>query len=123
MHRSAAGRAHGERCPGRIRARAAGRCSTRPNAASTPRDVVTLLSVSAATGEQRRQWSSVDVDVRDVVLAAHGSRDPRAAADTRRLVAAVGAARPDLRVRAAYLDFTDPALGAALHGRFGPTTV
>jgi sirohydrochlorin ferrochelatase len=61
--------------------------------------------------------------IADVVLAAHGSRDARAARDTRRLVAALAIARPDLRVREAYLDFTAPALGAALHGRFGPTTV
>jgi sirohydrochlorin ferrochelatase len=57
------------------------------------------------------------------VLAAHGSRDPRAAVDTHKLVAAVAAARQDLRVRAAYLDFTAPALGAALDGRHGATTV
>lgn len=63
------------------------------------------------------------IAVTDIVLAAHGSRDPRAAVDTAKLVAAVAAARPDRRVRAAYLDFTAPALGAALDGRNGPTTV
>jgi sirohydrochlorin ferrochelatase len=63
------------------------------------------------------------VAVTDVVLAAHGSRDPRAAVDTVKLVAAVSAARPDLHVRPGYLDFTAPALGAALDGRHGPTTV
>jgi len=61
--------------------------------------------------------------VTDVVLAAHGSRDPRAAVDTGKLVTAVAAARPDLHVRAAYLDFTAPALGAALDDRNGPITV
>jgi sirohydrochlorin ferrochelatase len=95
---------------------------------------VTLLSVPTtapvaapaaapmAAPTDGRRWSA-GVVVRDVVLAAHGSRDPRAAADTRRLVATVAGARPDLRVRAAYLDFSEPALGAALHGRFGTTTV
>jgi sirohydrochlorin ferrochelatase len=63
------------------------------------------------------------VAVTDVVLAAHGSRDPRAAVDTAKLVAAVAAARPDRAVRAAYLDFTAPGLGAALDGRNGPTIV
>jgi sirohydrochlorin ferrochelatase len=43
-----------------------------------------------------------------VVLVAHGSRDPRAAASTRALTRAVAAARPGLDVRAAYLDFTLP---------------
>jgi sirohydrochlorin ferrochelatase len=43
-----------------------------------------------------------------VVLVAHGSRDPRAAASTRALTRAVAAARPGLDVRAAYLDFTPP---------------
>jgi sirohydrochlorin ferrochelatase len=43
-----------------------------------------------------------------VVLVAHGSRDPRAAAATRALTRAVAAARPGLDVRAAYLDFTSP---------------
>lgn len=43
-----------------------------------------------------------------VVLVAHGSRDPRAAAATRALTRAVAAARPGLDVRAAYLDFTLP---------------
>lgn len=49
-----------------------------------------------------------------MVLVAHGSRDPRAARTTRSLVRAVAAARPDLRVRAAYLDHTAPSLGAEL---------
>lgn len=43
-----------------------------------------------------------------VVLVAHGSRDPRAAASTRALARAVAAARPGLDVRTAYLDHTSP---------------
>jgi sirohydrochlorin ferrochelatase len=80
-----------------------------------------MAAPADAPADGRR--SSAGVAVRDVVLAAHGSRDPRAALDTQGLVATVAGARPDLRVRAAYLDFTEPALGAALHGRFGATTV
>jgi sirohydrochlorin ferrochelatase len=82
---------------------------------------MSVLTAAPAARHADRDRSAVAL--KDVVLAAHGSRDPRAAADTRRLVAAVASARPDLRVRDAYLDFTAPALGAALHGEFGPTTV
>jgi len=80
--------------------------------------MTTLASAPVAV-----EHGSRPVAVTDVVLAAHGSRDPRAALDTAKLVAAVAAARPDRHVRAAYLDFTAPALGAALDGRNGPTIV
>ncbi|HEX8632251.1 MAG TPA: CbiX/SirB N-terminal domain-containing protein, partial [Catenuloplanes sp.] len=57
-----------------------------------------------------------------IVLVAHGSRDPHAAAATRALVRAVAAQRPGVDVRAAYLDHTLPrpvqvltALDAAGH--------
>ncbi|MEV4542847.1 sirohydrochlorin chelatase [Micromonospora echinaurantiaca] len=43
-----------------------------------------------------------------VVLVAHGSRDPRAAAATRALVRAVSAARPGTPVLASWLDHTRP---------------
>jgi len=59
-----------------------------------------------------------------VVLVAHGSRDPRAAAATRALALAVGEARPDWEVSASYLDHSLPrpdqvlgALDAAGHRR------
>jgi sirohydrochlorin ferrochelatase len=78
--------------------------------------LVVSHSVEIAPPHQR-------VAITDVVLAAHGSRDPRAAVDTAKLVAAVAGVRPDLHVRPGYLDFTAPALGAALDGRHGPTTV
>jgi sirohydrochlorin ferrochelatase len=80
---------------------------------------MTILASAPSAVERGRR----PVAVTDVVLAAHGSRDPRAALDTAKLVAAVAAARPDRHVRAAYLDFTAPALGAALDGRNGPTIV
>jgi sirohydrochlorin ferrochelatase len=43
-----------------------------------------------------------------VVLVAHGSRDPRAAASTSSLARAVARARPEWRVRASYLDHAGP---------------
>jgi sirohydrochlorin ferrochelatase len=56
-----------------------------------------------------------------VVLAAHGSRDPRAAAATRALTRAVALARPDWDVRPSYLDHSLPrpaqVLGALAQSR------
>jgi sirohydrochlorin ferrochelatase len=49
-----------------------------------------------------------------VLLVAHGSRDPRAAATVTGLVAAVRDRLPEARVAVAYLDFTDPSVGRAL---------
>jgi sirohydrochlorin ferrochelatase len=43
-----------------------------------------------------------------VVLVAHGSRDPRAAASTEALARAVRMARPEWAVRASYLDHAGP---------------
>lgn len=55
-----------------------------------------------------------------VVLVAHGSRDPRAAASTAALARAVGRAHPTWDVRASYLDHAGPRpldVLAALPGR------
>jgi len=55
-----------------------------------------------------------------VVLVAHGSRDPRAAAATEALARAVRRARPGWDVRASYLDHAGPRpldVLAALPGR------
>ncbi|WP_411267304.1 sirohydrochlorin chelatase [Actinoplanes sp. KI2] len=55
-----------------------------------------------------------------VVLVAHGSRDPRAAAATEALACAVRRVRPDWEVRATYLDHAGPRpldVLAALPGR------
>jgi len=49
-----------------------------------------------------------------IVLVAHGSRDPRAAAATRALVRAIAAARPGIDVRASFLDHTLPRPGQVL---------
>ncbi|MET7807774.1 sirohydrochlorin chelatase [Micromonospora chersina] len=49
-----------------------------------------------------------------VVLVAHGSRDPRAAAATRALARAVAAARPGVPVLPSWLDHTDPGPAAVL---------
>lgn len=51
-----------------------------------------------------------------VMLVAHGSADPRAAATTRALGRAVAAARPGLDVRTAYLDHAGPRPGEVLAG-------
>ncbi|MEU7620010.1 CbiX/SirB N-terminal domain-containing protein [Micromonospora rifamycinica] len=51
-----------------------------------------------------------------VVLVAHGSRDPRAAAATRALARAVEAARPGTPVLPSWLDHTDPGPTEVLRG-------
>ena len=51
-----------------------------------------------------------------VVLVAHGSRDPRAAAATSALTRAVGAANPMWDVRASYLDHAGPRPREVLAG-------
>jgi sirohydrochlorin ferrochelatase len=51
-----------------------------------------------------------------VVLVAHGSRDPRAAAATRALARAVAALRPGLVVLPSYLDHAGPRPGEVLAG-------
>jgi sirohydrochlorin ferrochelatase len=49
-----------------------------------------------------------------VLLVAHGSKDPRAAAATRALTRAVAAQRPGLDVRCAFLDHAGPRPGEQL---------
>jgi sirohydrochlorin ferrochelatase len=51
------------------------------------------------------------------VLVAHGSRDPRSAATVRAIASAVAAARPDVVVHDAYLDFDAPHLATVLADR------
>ncbi|MEO3869130.1 sirohydrochlorin chelatase [Nonomuraea sp. B12E4] len=51
-----------------------------------------------------------------LVAVAHGSRDPRAAATVAALLDQVRLARPEVPVRAAYLDHCTPTLGQALDG-------
>ena len=51
-----------------------------------------------------------------VLLVAHGSRDPRAAAATRALTRALAAARPDWDVRDSYLDHSLPRPAQVLTG-------
>ncbi|GIH99700.1 sirohydrochlorin chelatase [Planobispora takensis] len=50
------------------------------------------------------------------MAVAHGSRDPRAAATVEELLEAVRRSRPEIRVRAAYLDHSAPTLAGALSG-------
>ncbi|GGS52378.1 sirohydrochlorin chelatase [Planobispora rosea] len=51
-----------------------------------------------------------------LVAVAHGSRDPRAATTVEELLDEVRRARPDIPVRAAYLDHSAPTLAGALSG-------
>jgi sirohydrochlorin ferrochelatase len=54
-----------------------------------------------------------------LVAVAHGSRDPRSAASVSELLDVARAIRPELDIRAAFLDLSTPRLGdvlAALHG-------
>ena len=46
-----------------------------------------------------------------LIALAHGSRDPRSAATVEALVAQVRELRPDLRIEAAFLELSKPALG------------
>lgn len=52
--------------------------------------------------------------MRAVLLVAHGSRDPRAAATVTSLVTAVRRRLPETLVGVAYLDFSEPDVGRAL---------
>lgn len=49
-----------------------------------------------------------------IVLAFHGSRDPRAATTARALTRAVAVARPDLPIHVAFLDLESPRLDEVL---------
>lgn len=49
-----------------------------------------------------------------LIAVAHGSRDPRSAATIRGLLDVVRAMRPELDVRAAFLDLSEPLLGDVL---------
>lgn len=57
-----------------------------------------------------------------LLVAAHGTRSERGTATTRALVAAVGAARPDLDVALCFLDVAAPSLADALDD-LGPRPV
>ncbi|GAA3857924.1 sirohydrochlorin chelatase [Saccharothrix violaceirubra] len=54
-----------------------------------------------------------------LVAVAHGSRDPRSAATVHALLDVVRAVRPDLDVRASFLDLSAPRLGDVLHAVHG----
>ncbi|BAX93527.1 sirohydrochlorin chelatase [Mycobacterium shigaense] len=58
-----------------------------------------------------------------LVLTAHGSRDPRSAANARAVAAAVSRLRPGLDVRLAFLDHSSPTLIDVLTSLDGPAVV
>nr|WP_245835958.1 sirohydrochlorin chelatase [Mycobacterium rhizamassiliense] len=58
-----------------------------------------------------------------LVLTAHGSKDPRSAANARAVAAAVSGMRPNLDVRLAFLDHSAPSLVDVLTSLDGPAVV
>ena len=58
-----------------------------------------------------------------LVLTAHGSKDPRSAANARAVAAAVSRMRPNLDVRLAFLDHSSPSLVDVLTSLHGPAVV
>ncbi len=84
-----------------------------------------LLAVHPAHTARRRRARRPLADVRQdrvraalvvsaLLLVAHGSTDPRAAATTRALARVVRRQRPEAEVRVAYLDHAGPRPGAVL---------
>jgi sirohydrochlorin ferrochelatase len=61
--------------------------------------------------------------VTTLVLTAHGSKDPRSAANARAVAAAVSRMRPNLDVRLAFLDHSSPSLVDVLTSLDGPAVV
>ena len=58
-----------------------------------------------------------------LLAVAHGSRDPRFAENARRLVAQVRLLRPDLEVRLAFLELSEPNLVDVLRDLSGDVVV
>ena len=107
--RSAAGRAPARSSRARTRGPGGGPRSTRRSA------VCTVTLTAQRDPAVRVPWPSV-------VLAAHGSRDPRSAADLRALAGAVGRRVAGPVVLPAFLDFNAPSVPAALRGVARPGT-
>lgn len=58
-----------------------------------------------------------------LIAVAHGSRDPRFAENARRLVGGIRSLRPDLDVRLAFLELSEPNLGDVLGQLSGDAVV
>ncbi|ORX01542.1 sirohydrochlorin ferrochelatase [Mycobacterium triplex] len=58
-----------------------------------------------------------------LVLTAHGSKDPRSAANAQAVAAQVTRLRPDLDVRLAFLEHSSPSLADVLTSTDGPAVV
>src|SRR5271155_4006469 len=94
----------------RIRAAGAGRGSRRPNAGCTRRDCAgdnlggsDEVGAPPACGGERRQMTAL-------VLAAHGSEDPRSAANAQAVADQIRCMRPRLDVRVAFCELNTPRL-------------
>ncbi|WP_442791142.1 sirohydrochlorin chelatase [Mycobacterium sp. Aquia_216] len=61
--------------------------------------------------------------VTTLLLTAHGSKDPRSAANARAVADRVARMRPNLDVRLAFLDHSSPSLADALMSLDGPAVV
>ncbi len=60
---------------------------------------------------------------RNVILAAHGSRDPRSARTIAAITRACAVMAPETTVTCAFLDFDRPSLGSALRAAPGPSLI
>ncbi|GAA2791959.1 CbiX/SirB N-terminal domain-containing protein [Kitasatospora paracochleata] len=85
---------------------------------------VTPLDAPPRTPREAREARAVhEARHPTLVLVAHGSRDPAAGAEIRRLLAAVRRAAPELDVRLAHLGLNAPLLPDVLDALTGPAVL
>src|ERR1700719_2734499 len=97
-----------------IRAADAGRGCPRRNAGCTPRDRASDDAVGAPPACGGRSDDKERRQVTALVLAAHGSADPRSAANARAVAGRMRRMRPGLDVRVAFCELNEPRLVDAL---------